>query len=147
PRGARGRAPRRLHLRRPRRRCRRHGVYTYGAGGVPNAAQELFAPVAYDAPAPLAVTAATTTVEPGGAVTLHVDGLVDGDAVKGVTLAGKAATYTRDGSTLVLSVPADAALGAAPVVVTSELGVTGSVTLTVAEPEPGTDEIGRASCR
>lgn len=116
----------------------RPGVYTYGAGGVSNAAQELFAPVAYDAPAPLAVTAATTTVEPGGAVTLHVEGLVDGDAVAGVTLGGKPATYTRDGSTLVLSVPADAALGTTSVVVTSELGVTGSVPLTVADPAPGT---------
>jgi len=116
----------------------RHGVYTYGAGGVTNAAQELFAPVAYDAPAPLVVTAGATTVEPGGTVTLRVDGLLDGDAVKGVTLAGKPATYTRDASTLVLSVPADAALGAAPVVVTSDLGVTGSVTLTVTDPEPGT---------
>ncbi len=43
----------------------RYGVATYGAGGVSNAAQELFVPVAYDAPGTLTVTPASTTVEAG----------------------------------------------------------------------------------
>ncbi|MBM7818424.1 LPXTG-motif cell wall-anchored protein [Cellulosimicrobium cellulans] len=115
----------------------RYGVYTYGAGGVSNADQELFAPVAFDAPASLTVTPAATTVEAGGSVRLTVAGLVEGDAVKGVTFAGKAATYSRDGTAVLLTVPADAAAGPVPVVVTSELGVTGGTTLTVTAPAPG----------
>ncbi|KON74833.1 hypothetical protein M768_02545 [Cellulosimicrobium cellulans F16] len=114
----------------------RYGVYTYGAGGVTNADQELFAPVAFDAPASLTVTPATTTVEAGDTVRIAVDGLVEGDVVKGVTFGGKAATFSRDGATILLAVPADAAAGPVPVVVTSELGVTGSTTLTVTAPAP-----------
>lgn len=115
----------------------RYGVYTYGAGGVSNADQELFAPVAFDAPASLTVTPATTTVAAGGSVRLTVGGLVEGDDVKGVTFGGKAATYSRDGAAVLLTVPADTAAGPVPVVVTSELGVTGSTTLTVTAPAPG----------
>jgi len=114
----------------------RYGVYTYGAGGVSNADQELFAPVAFDAPASLTVTPATTTVEAGDTVRLTVGGLVEGDDVKGVTFGGKAATYSSDGTAILLTVPADAAAGSVPVVVTSELGVTGSATLTVTAPAP-----------
>ncbi|WP_426310654.1 HtaA domain-containing protein [Cellulosimicrobium sp. E-16] len=114
----------------------RHGIYTYGAGGVTNADQELFAPVAFDAPGSLTVTPAATTVEAGGTVRLAVSGLVAGDQVKGVTFGGKPATYTRDGATIVLTVPADTAAGPVPVVVTSDLGVTGSATLTVTVPAP-----------
>ena len=114
----------------------RYGVYTYGAGGVTNADQELFAPVTFDAPVSLTVTPAATTVEAGSTVRFTVDGLVEGDAVKGVTFGGKAATYSRDGATILLTVPADAAVGPVPVVVTSELGVTGSTTLTVSVPAP-----------
>lgn len=114
----------------------RYGVYTYGAGGVSNADQELFAPVAFDTPESLTVTPAATTVEAGSTVRLTVGGLVEGDAVKGVTFGGKAATYSRDGAAILLTVPADAAAGPVPVVVTSELGVTGSTTLTVTAPAP-----------
>ncbi|MGW6225902.1 HtaA domain-containing protein, partial [Cellulosimicrobium cellulans] len=92
----------------------RYGVYTYGAGGVTNADQELFAPVAFDAPASLTVTPATTTVEAGSTVRLAVDGLVEGDVVKGVTFGGRAATFSRDGATILLAVPADAAAGSVP---------------------------------
>ncbi|MFB8227523.1 HtaA domain-containing protein [Cellulosimicrobium sp. NPDC055967] len=114
----------------------RYGVYTYPAGGAVNADQELFAPVAFDTPASLTVTPATTTVEAGDTVRLTVGGLVEGDDVKGVTFGGKAATYSRDGAAILLTVPADAAAGPVPVVVTSELGVTGSATLTVTAPAP-----------
>ncbi|QJW37956.1 HtaA domain-containing protein [Cellulosimicrobium protaetiae] len=115
----------------------RYGVYTYPASSVVNAAQELYVPVAYDVPASLTVTPASTTVEAGATVRLTVGGLVEGDQVKGVTFGGKAATYTRDGATVVLTVPADTAAGSVPVVVTSDLGVTGSTTLTVTLPAPG----------
>ncbi|WP_069386184.1 HtaA domain-containing protein [Cellulosimicrobium cellulans] len=119
----------------------RYGVYTYPAGGVKNADQELYAPVAFEEPAALTVTPAAATVEAGTSATLAVAGLVDGDSVKGVTLGGEKATFTRDGATLVLSVPAGAPAGDLPVVVTSELGVSGGTTLTVkappvVEPEP-----------
>ncbi|MFJ2518157.1 HtaA domain-containing protein [Cellulosimicrobium cellulans] len=121
----------------------RYGVYTYPAGGAVNADQELYAPVVFDVPASLSVTPATTTVEAGDTVRIAVDGLVEGDVVKGVTFGGKAATFSRDGATILLAVPADAAAGSVPVVVTSELGVTGSTTLTVTapapEPEPAVD--------
>ncbi|MGW6266623.1 HtaA domain-containing protein [Cellulosimicrobium funkei] len=109
----------------------RYGVYTYGAGGVSNAAQELFVPVAYDAPGTLTVTPASITVEAGSTVRLTVDGLAADDAVKAVTLDGAPASYSRDGATLVLTVPAGTPAGSVPVVVTSELGLTGSTTLTV----------------
>ncbi|MGW9469435.1 HtaA domain-containing protein [Cellulosimicrobium funkei] len=115
----------------------RYGVATYGAGGVSNAAQELFVPVAYDAPGTLTVTPASTTVEAGSTVRLAVRGLAADDAVKAVTLGGAPASYSRDGATLVLTVPADTAAGPVPVVVTSELGLTGSTTLTVTAPVPG----------
>ncbi|MBN0039202.1 HtaA domain-containing protein [Cellulosimicrobium cellulans] len=114
----------------------RYGVYTYGAGGVTNADQELFAPVAFDVPASLTVTPAAATVEAGETVDLTVRGLVEGDAVKGVTFGGKPATYTNDGTTIRLTVPAGAAAGSVPVVVTSDLGVTGTATLTVTAPAP-----------
>lgn len=109
----------------------RYGVYTYGAGGVSNAAQELFVPVAYDAPGTLTVTPASTTVEAGSTVRVTVRGLGADDAVKAVTFGGAPASYSRDGATLVLTVPAGTPAGSVPVVVTSELGRTGSATLTV----------------
>ncbi|UTT59770.1 HtaA domain-containing protein [Cellulosimicrobium cellulans] len=109
----------------------RYGVATYGAGGVSNAAQELFVPVAYDAPGTLTVTPASTTVEAGSTVRLAVRGLAADDAVKVVTFGGAPASYSRDGATLVLAVPAGTPAGPVPVVVTSELGRTGSATLTV----------------
>jgi len=109
----------------------RFGVYTYPAGGVANADQELYVPVAYDAPAALTVTPAASTVAPGTAVTLTVGGLVDGDTVKAVTLGGSPATYTASGTTVTLTVPAGTAEGDVAVSVTSALGVTGTTTLTV----------------
>ncbi|WP_251152615.1 HtaA domain-containing protein [Cellulosimicrobium sp. Marseille-Q4280] len=112
----------------------RHGVYTYGAGGVTNADQELYVPVAYDAPAPLTVTPASSTVEPGTTVTLTVGGLSADDTVKDVTFGGKAATHTREGGTIVLTIPDDAVDGDVTVTVTSALGVSGSTTLTVRAP-------------
>ncbi|MBD5785151.1 HtaA domain-containing protein [Cellulosimicrobium terreum] len=118
----------------------RFGVYTYGAGGVTNADQELYAPVAYDVPE-LTVTAAPSTVVAGGSSTLTVTGLVAADAVKGVTLAGTAATFTRQGATLTLTVPEGTPAGDATVVVTTELGVTGSTTLTVTAPPVDPDPV------
>ncbi|WP_435738273.1 HtaA domain-containing protein [Cellulosimicrobium sp. PMB13] len=118
----------------------RYGVYTYPASGVVNADQELYVPVAYDAPQPLTVSPSSTTVEAGRSVTLTVGGFVDGDTLAGVTLDGDDATFTRTGSTVVVSVPEGAA-GEVAVVVTSRLGVTGSATLTVTRPsvEPPVD--------
>ncbi|WP_454041763.1 HtaA domain-containing protein [Cellulosimicrobium sp. Marseille-Q8652] len=112
----------------------RYGVYTYPAGGVTNADQELYVPVSYEAPAPLTVTPASSTVEPGSTATLTVDGLGSSDSVQDVRLGGAAATFTRDGSTIVLSVPAGTADGDVTVTVTSALGVSGSTTLTVKAP-------------
>lgn len=115
------------------------GVYTYGAGGVTNAAQELSVPVRYTdapAPAPLTVTPATATVKAGAKLALTVEGLGSGDSVTNVQLGGAPATFTAQGGKVTMTVPAGLTPGAHPVKVTSALGATGETSITVVGATP-----------
>jgi hypothetical protein len=115
------------------------GVYTYGAGGVTNAAQELSVPVRYTdapAPAPLTVTPGSATVKAGAKLTLTVDGLGSGDSVSSVQLGGASATFTAQGGKVTVTVPAGLTPGAHAVKVTSALGATGGTSVTVVGATP-----------
>ncbi|WP_030151070.1 HtaA domain-containing protein [Oerskovia turbata] len=110
------------------------GVYTYGAGGVTNAAQELSVPVRYTdapAPAPLTVTPGSAAVKVGQKLTLTVEGLGSGDSVASVRLGGVPGTFTAQGGKVTVTVPAGLTPGAHPVMVTSALGATGETSIAV----------------
>ncbi|MHA7134775.1 HtaA domain-containing protein [Oerskovia turbata] len=113
------------------------GIYTYGAGGVTNAAQELSVPINYtDAPASasLTLTPDATTVVPGSKVVLTVDGLAAADSITAVAIDGTPATFTASGSSVTLTVPRAAATGTSTVEVTSVSGARGQVGLTIVKP-------------
>ncbi|MBD7950097.1 HtaA domain-containing protein [Oerskovia rustica] len=113
------------------------GVYTYGAGGVTNAAQELSVPVNYTdaaAPAGLTVTPGLPQVVPGGKQTLTVDGLGAGDRVRAVALDGAAATFSSTGASITVTVPRAASAGTATVTVLSELGAHGEAVFSIVKP-------------
>ncbi|MFJ2299133.1 HtaA domain-containing protein [Oerskovia paurometabola] len=115
------------------------GVYTYGAGGVTNAAQELAVPVRYTdapAPAPLTVTPGSAAVKAGEKVTLTVEGLGAGDSVSSVQVGGASATFTAQGGKVTATVPTGLTPGAHPVKVTSALGATGETSITVVGSTP-----------
>ncbi|WP_168210037.1 HtaA domain-containing protein [Oerskovia sp. KBS0722] len=115
------------------------GVYTYGAGGVTNAAQELSVPVRYTdapAPAPLTITPGSATVKAGEKLTLTIAGLGSGDSVSSVQLGGASATFTAQGGKVTVTVPAGLTPGAHPVKVTSALGATGETSVTVVGATP-----------
>ncbi|OCI33244.1 HtaA domain-containing protein [Oerskovia enterophila] len=110
------------------------GVYTYAAGGVKNAAQELSVPVSFTnapAPAPLTVTLGAPSVTAGAKLSLTVAGLATGDKVSSVLLGDTSASFVASGDSVVVTVPADQAPGELTVTVTSTLGATGTATVTV----------------
>ncbi len=110
------------------------GVYTYAAGGMKNAAQELSVPVNFTnapAPGPLTVTPSASSVTAGAKLSLAVAGLATGDKVSSVLLGDTSASFAASGDSVVVTVPADQAAGELTVTVTSKLGATGAVTVTV----------------
>ncbi|MBD7982368.1 HtaA domain-containing protein [Oerskovia merdavium] len=110
----------------------RYGVYTYGAGGVKNADQELSVPVSFtETPAPLTVTPGSSSIEPGDKLTLTVAGLATGDKVSSVLLGDESASFVVNGDSVVVTVPTDQTSGDLTVTVTSVLGATGTATVTV----------------
>ncbi|GAA1407696.1 HtaA domain-containing protein [Oerskovia paurometabola] len=115
----------------------RFGVYTYGAGGVTNAAQELSVPVNFTekpAPGPLTIAPGLPEVVPGGKQTLTVDGLGEGDKVQSVLIDGAPATFSSTGAALTVSVPRSAPAGTTTVTVVSALGAHGEATFTIVKP-------------
>ncbi|GAA3224479.1 HtaA domain-containing protein [Oerskovia jenensis] len=113
------------------------GVYTYGAGGVTNAAQELSVPVNYtDAPAPaaLTVTPGLPQVVPGGKQTLTIAGLAEEDKILAVLLDGAPASFTATGDSVVVTIPKTAEARATTVRVVSALGAHGEVGFTIVKP-------------
>ncbi|MET4225833.1 HtaA domain-containing protein [Oerskovia enterophila] len=112
------------------------GVYTYAAGGVKNAAQELAFPVSFTnapAPAPLTVTPTAPSVTAGAKLSLTVAGLATGDKVSSVLLGDTSASFVASGDSVVVTVPADQAPGVLAVAVTSALGATGTANVTVVD--------------
>ncbi|MBE7701661.1 HtaA domain-containing protein [Oerskovia sp. Sa1BUA8] len=110
------------------------GVYTYAAGGVKNAAQEIGVPVAFtnaQAPAPLTVTPGASSVKAGEKLSLTVAGLGAGDKVSSVLLGGAPASFTVNRGAVSVTVPADLAPGQLAVKVVSELGASGQTTVEV----------------
>ena len=120
------------------------GVYTYGAGGVTNPAQELSVPVRYtDAPVPgpLTVTPASSVVKAGERLRLTVSGLASGDKVSSVLLGGAPATFTARNETVTVTVPVGLAPGDLGVKVTSARGASGETAVSVVE-DPAAMEVG-----
>ncbi|MFF2620510.1 HtaA domain-containing protein [Oerskovia jenensis] len=113
------------------------GVYTYGAGGVNNAAQELSVPVNYTdapAPAPLTLTPGLPQVVPGGKQTLTITGLAEEDRILAVMLDGAPASFTATGDSVVVTIPKTAEARATTVRVVSALGAHGEVGFTIVKP-------------